>query len=110
MKNYTPAQARKFFQTRTVTFALGDIQYYKSKGRTVWIDNRTEHIDRKSEQELAIVYPVAIDEHRVYVICPHCQSYHVHGNGADGYEGHRCSDCYQIVYYVKTIPAQNCAG
>ena len=105
MTNFTPAEARNFFQTKHVTFTLGDIQCEKRKGgRTIWIDNRTE---RKLYPDESNVLPIAVDEHRTFVICPHCQSFHVHGNDLIGQaEGHRVSDCPEGGgYYIKSLPA-----
>lgn len=39
------------------------------------------------------VYPVGVDQHHVYIVCPHCGEIHLHGHTVDGYEGHRVSHC-----------------
>jgi hypothetical protein len=105
MKNYTAAQARKFFETKTVTFAEGDIQVDRRKAtrtdvsRIIWIDNRTVH---RAYPEFPTVYPIALDEHQVYIVCPFCQSYHVHGNDKGKYAGHRVSHCFDgRGYYIE---------
>ena len=102
MKNFTPTQLRNFLKAKTVTFTSGDIQFYKSRGRTAWIDNRTER--KYSPPDDTVVYPIALDEHRVFVVCPFCQSFHVHGRDADGYRGYRTSDCRSNPnYFIETI-------
>jgi hypothetical protein len=115
MKNYTIKEARNFFRTRKITFREGDIQvderdYSKNpqwklrnwKDRTYWTDNRTIH---KVHPDMPIVFPIAMDAHRIFVVCPFCQSWHMHGNTPDGYEGSRTPDCrHDICYYVGTLP------
>ncbi len=39
------------------------------------------------------VYPIAIDRHHVYIVCPWCREIHNHGNDNGDYEGHRVSHC-----------------
>lgn len=40
------------------------------------------------------VYPIAIDNYHVYIVCPWCQKVHIHGNDRGCYEGHRASHCW----------------
>ena len=104
MRKLTPTQAKKYFLGKTITFESGDIQVYKDKGRTVWIDNRTEH---KNSPEASIVYPFALDDYHVFIICPYCGEFHVHGNVKGDYEGHRTSHCGMFSdhpdYYIKAL-------
>lgn len=90
MKNLTPKQAARMLETKTIMFVDGDIQSYKSKGRTVWIDNRTVH---HPHPESAVVYPLALDTYHVYIVCPYCGEIHVHGNARGDYEGNRVPHC-----------------
>lgn len=39
------------------------------------------------------VFPIAIDQHHVYIVCPWCREVHTHGNHNGEYEGHRASHC-----------------
>lgn len=40
------------------------------------------------------IYPIAIDNHHVYIVCPYCQKVHIHGNSKGQYEGPRCPHCF----------------
>jgi len=103
MKNLTPKQMAQKFKTKNVTFSLGDIQFYRDQGRTVWIDNRTTH---KLEPAAAIVYPFALDDIHVYIVCPYCGEIHAHGSAKGDYEGMRVSHChtpYHANYYIKAL-------
>jgi hypothetical protein len=103
MKNLTAKQAVKMFQTKTITFADGDIQHYRDHGRDVWIDNRTE---RKPQPEAPTVFPFALDSWHVFIVCPYCGEIHAHGNANGEYEGVRVSHCATPLhpnYYIKQI-------
>lgn len=39
------------------------------------------------------VYPIAVDRHHVYIICPWFREVHTHGNDNGNYEGHRAAHC-----------------
>lgn len=41
------------------------------------------------------VYPIAIDQHYVYMVCPWCGEVHTHGNNNGDYEGHRVAHCFK---------------
>jgi hypothetical protein len=41
------------------------------------------------------VYPIAIDQHHVYMVCPWCGEVHTHGNNNGDYEGHRVAHCFK---------------
>jgi hypothetical protein len=103
------------------TFADGDIQFGKLKEtnydidgaatRTcrAWFDNRTE---KKLPPDGATVYPFAIDDTHVIVVCPYCRQVHRHGNSKGDYEGWRVSHCREQgdgsggCYYIKKIETQ----
>lgn len=42
------------------------------------------------------IYPIAIDNHHVYIVCPLCRKVHIHGNDRGCYEGPRCPHCFPI--------------
>ena len=93
MKNFTPKQAIVFFRKMFLTFRDGDIQTIrKTHQRSIWLDLRTEYRINNAN-----VYPYALDLHsrRVYVICPYCKRFHVHGIDSNGkYGGMRTAHCH----------------
>lgn len=42
------------------------------------------------------IYPIAIDNYHVYIVCPFCQKIHIHGNNKGHYEGPRCPHCFPV--------------
>lgn len=42
------------------------------------------------------IYPIAIDNYHVYIVCPLCRKVHIHGNDRGCYEGPRCPHCFPI--------------
>jgi len=92
MKNMTPKQAARYFKGKDLKYRFGDIQVIrKTCERNVWIDNRTVHT---LHLEPACVFPFALDSSHVYIICPYCQTFHVHSNKQGDYGGMRVSHCH----------------
>lgn len=60
---------------------------------------KTHAIDPRSfmEDGFCQVYPIAIDRHQVYIVCPWCREIHVHGNDHGRYNGHRSPHCKNYV-------------
>ncbi len=52
-------------------------------------------IDPRSFQKNGVwnVYPIAVDERHVYIVCPLCKEIHIHGNDKGDYEGQRIPHC-----------------
>lgn len=46
--------------------------------------------------EMWHVYPIAISDKQVHIVCPHCGYIHHHGNSEDGYEGTRVPHCMGV--------------
>ncbi len=53
--------------------------------------------DSRSFQEEGMwhVYPIALTNSQVYIVCPYCGEVHVHGNSEGCYEGHRTAHCFK---------------
>ena len=45
------------------------------------------------DKECWHVYPIALTDNQVMIICPYCGQIHYHGNNNGHYEGHRVSHC-----------------
>ena len=56
---------------------------------------KTQAIDPRSFMENGYwkVYPIGLDSHHVYIVCPWCKSIHIHGNRDGCYAGHRAEHC-----------------
>ena len=56
---------------------------------------KTHAVDCRSFEKGGIwyVYPIGIDRHHVYIVCPWCKQIHVHGNVNGEFEGHRVEHC-----------------
>lgn len=74
----------------------------KKKGQyREYFDSRTKCIDG-----IYHIYPVAIDDTQIYVCCPFCKRFHVHGYAGGDYENYllsHCKDIKQEPYYVEKI-------
>jgi len=106
MKNFTPKQAQQYFKGK-FTFTLGDIQVTrKTMERTEWVDNRTERkiVDYDGRKLIVYtVYPFAITDKQICIICPHCQKLHVHSK-CEGWRVPHCKvgrTCYTNYYIAK---------
>ena len=98
MTNTTEAYLRRILKVKNILAGEGDIFCYQDQNHTYWLDRRTEW---PIGSDTAIVFPLAADNVRVFVICPFCKEIHVHGHG----EGYRSSDCpisvRNAAYYLK---------
>lgn len=91
---YCTNKAKRFFETLSSERNGVHRNYY---------DSRTKLIDG-----IYHIYPVAIDETQVYVCCPLCKQFHVHGYANGDYEGYlisHCKDKETEPYYVEKLKA-----
>jgi hypothetical protein len=77
IKETTPEQ--RFIETVTSEGRGRKRKYY---------DSRTKLIG-----ERYYVYPIALTDVHVFIICPYCHKIHFHGNPGGNYAGHRVSHC-----------------
>lgn len=98
MVNVSEKRMREIIKSRTFLADEADIFCYKDANRTYWLDRRTTW---QKDGCTATVFPFAMDDKRVFVVCPFCKDIHVHGHG----EGFRTPDCPKLtnVYFVAGI-------
>lgn len=68
-----------------------------------YTDTRTKIIDGVPH-----IYPTEVDQIHVYIVCPFCKSFHMHGSCDDtNYSGGRVSHCLDSEdrrnYYIEKI-------
>lgn len=107
-KRYT--KSKRFSEKKGELFIdLNDLEVFKWKG------NRQSVIDRRSfdnPAECWHVYPIAVDNVHVFIVCPFCGNIHLHGAGGGDYEGHRVEHCNEKRrhpgswpgYYIEQAP------
>lgn len=63
-----------------------------------------DYIDRRSfmdNEDITHVYPVSVTEKQVYICCPFCKEFHVHGKVKGMRESH-CKDKVGVEsYYIE---------
>lgn len=91
---FTEFKNRKdFLSGKFVTMELDSLEKYHPDSNKVIALVR----DSRSFQEKGMwhVYPIALTDSQVYVVCPYCGGVHVHGNSEGRYEGHRTAHCFK---------------
>lgn len=83
-------------------FDEDNIEKFKEKNMIKVKDKRT----RLNKNGVYEVYPLAVDNKHVYVVCPYCYDIHIHGRveEADGTYGSRSPHCRSKNsndYYIK---------
>lgn len=94
-------RSQRFKQHGKLLVNLDDLEVFKWKG------NRQSIIDRRSfdnPAECWHVYPIAVDNVHVFIVCPFCGNIHLHGVSGGDYEGHRVEHCNEERRHPESWP------
>lgn len=91
------------FKKLKLNYDENNLEKFKEKNIIKVKDKRT----RLNKNGIYEVYPLAVDNKQIYVICPFCKDIHVHGlvEDTDGTYGGRHPLCIgnknNMTYYIK---------
>jgi len=86
----TPSEFKKVIKKSEIVVDLSIMQQYKVGHSYRWVDPRTQ----KNYWGYYAVYPIAITDIQVFIVCPYCGEVHCHGRSSDkSGVGYRCPHC-----------------
>jgi ribosomal protein L32 len=68
---------------------LEDLEVYKGERNTKLVKDGRSYFDGGCWH----MYPIALSDVHVYVVCPYCGEIHLHGNITGDYDGNRVQHC-----------------